>query len=232
MHRRSLVAWTLLLVACGGTTASTTTLGTVATEATVASSTTVADTVAEGTTSTTATPESTTELPTSSTTIAGGDPLFRIDEIVFAGGPYVVISNRGTGVGSTGGYWICQFPSYYELPATELMPGEKLAVPLGVAPVPELVGVAATVDVTLPIGDVTPRDGEIGLYSENTFNSADAIVDYVEWGTSGHGRSGVAVAAGIWEDGGFVEVPVETLAIVAEAFPTVRSSDWYAEIGG
>jgi hypothetical protein len=144
----------------------------------------------------------------------------------------MVISNRGPGASSTAGHWICQFPSYYELPAVDLQPGEKVAIQLGADPVPELAGVIATVDVSTPIGRISPADGELGLYLGNTFNSADTIVDYVEWGTTGHARSSVAVAAGIWIDGGFIEVPTEALAIVAQVFPSVGPADWFAEIGG
>jgi len=239
MHRRLLIALTLLLTGCGGATSPSTTLETTTTAAAAASSSsTTTATGDEGATTSSAVPESTTEPPadstttTTTTTIGGGTSAIRIDEIVFAGGPYVVISNQGTGVGSTLGYWICQFPSYYELPTLKLLPGEKIAVSLGAETLPDLVGMVATVDVSSPVGDVTTVDGELGLYSENTFNSPDAIVDYVEWGMGGHARSSVAVAAGIWQTDGFIEVSPETLAIVAQAFPSVGPDDWSAEIGG
>ncbi len=159
-------------------------------------------------------------------------PAIRLDEIVFAGDPYLIITNRGNGVGSTSGLFICRFPDYYELPAIELKPGERMAVPLGEGEVPDLIGVVATVDVRSPLGPVSATEGELGLYSRNEFNSEDAIIDYVEWGSPGHARSGVAIAAGIWVVGGFVEVPPELLAIVAQAFPTDSPEDWLAEIGG
>lgn len=163
---------------------------------------------------------------------AGGFAQIRIDEIVFAGEPYLLIANRGDGPGSTEGHFICQFPSYYGLPAVELLPGERMAVPLGDGEVPELISVVSIVDVASPIGRITSDGGELGLYSRNEFNSPDAIIDYVEWGTSDHARSGVAVAAGIWTEGGLVEVPPELLAIVAQGFPTMGPQDWFAEIGG
>ena len=109
---------------------------------------------------------------------------------------------------------------------------QRLAIPLGTGTVPELVGVVATAEVERPLGTVSSSDGELGLYRSSSFNSPDAIVDYVEWGSSNHARSGVAVAAGIWVPGGFVEVPAELLAIVTQAFPTEAPEDWFAEIGG
>ena len=47
-------------------------------------------------------------------------------------------------------------------------------------------------------------DGELGLYVDSNFGSSASIRDYVEYGTSGHARSSVAMAAGIWNMGDFV----------------------------
>lgn len=236
MRTRLLIAIGLVVVACGGDVETPATTANGSTTTITASPTTATPSTTAGTTTSATTgapaPTTTTSPTVPSTTPGGGEPAIRIEEIVFAGDPYLLIGNGGTGLGSTEGYFICQFPSYYGLPSVELQPGERLAVPLGDGTVPDLVGVVATVEVTRPIGEVSATNGELGLYSTNTFNSPDAIVDYVEWGASGHARSGVAVAAGIWVDGGFVEVPTELLAIVAQAFPTLGPEDWFAEIGG
>lgn len=236
MYRLLMIVFVLLATACGGgdgdesttTLPATTEAATTSTASAAPPTTNVTD---ESTaTSTEAPPTSATAITT--TTLADGDPAIRIDEIVFAGDPYLILTNRGIGAGSTDGLWICQFPSYYELPAFDLQPGERFAVPLGDGEVPQLVGVVATVDVKRPLGTVTGHDGEVGLYSSNSFNSADAIVDYVEWGFPGHARAEVAIAAQIWTKNGYVEVPPEILAIVAQAFPTTGPQDWFAEIGG
>jgi len=181
---------------------------------------------------TTTAPSSTTTAATTSAVPTGGNPAIQIDEIVFAGSPYVIITNRGDGVGSTEGHFLCRFPDYYELPAVELLPGERLAVPLGQEEIPDLIGVVAVADVRSPLGSISASDDELGLYSRNEFNSDDAIIDYVEWGSAGHARSNVAIAAGIWVVDGFVELPEEALAIVAQNFPTASPEDWFAEIGG
>lgn len=221
--------------ACSSPTASTTSAAaSTAAPATTATTTSAPDpsttTATTADSTTTASPSTTDQ--TTTTLITGGIPAIRIEEIVFAGEPYLIIANRGDGAGSTEGHFICRFPDYYELPAVTLLPGERLAVPLGEGDVPELIGVVATADVRSPLGEISAADGEMGLYSRNEFNSDDAILDYVEWGSPGHARSGVAIAAGIWVVDGFVEVPAELLAIVAQAFPTERPEDWLAEIGG
>lgn len=233
MRKALALVFVLVAAACSSTAESTTTAGP-STSAAATSSTTTTAPVTSTTTSfapeTTAT--STTTASPATTLVVGGTPAIRLDEIVFAGDPYLIIANRGDGAGSTEGHFICRFPDYYELPPITLQPGERLAVPLGDGEAPELIGVVATADVRSPLGLMSATDGELGLYSRNEFNSEDAILDYVEWGSSGHARSGVATAAGIWVADGFVAVPSELLAIVAQAFPTVSPEDWLAEIGG
>lgn len=233
MRRTLVFLFVLMATACSSVTDATTTSAPTVTTTPPATTAGATSTAAATTTAapTTTTAATTTAEPTTTVT-AGGMPAIRLDEIVFVGDPYLIITNRGNGVGSTEGHFICRFPDYYELPAAELQPGERLAVPLGDGDVPDLIGVVATADVRSPLGLMSAMDGELGLYSRNEFNSDDAIVDYVEWGSSGHARSGVAAAAGIWVVGGFVEVPSELLAIVAQAFPTNSPEDWLAEIGG
>lgn len=233
MTLRLIIGAALIISGCGGNVTPDSTEA--ATTTALAPTSSVApDTTKPASPATTVSPSvapAPSTLATTTTRIAG-DAAIRIDEVVFAGEPYLVLANKGTGAGSTAGLWICQFPAYFELPAFDLLPGERLAVPLGDGSVPSLVGVVGTVDVVRPIGAVGPTDGEVGLYQANQFNSPAAIVDYLEWGSSGHARSGVAVAAGIWTESGFVDVPPEVLAIVAQAFPTVGPEDFFAEIGG
>lgn len=229
----------IALAACsdngGVPTTTTTTIG--------PSETTSRPTTSAGDTTTTTTPTATTQptatttstslaATTTTTTLPPGQAMILVDEIVFAEAPYLLVSNRGGSVGSTAGMFLCQFPSYFELPAFDLAPGERIAVPLGDGEIPDLIGVIAKVEASNPIGAVSRLDGEVGLYSRSEFSSADAIINYVEWGSTAHPRSPVAVEAGVWVTGGFVEVPAEVLAIVAQVVPTTGPDDWFAEIGG
>ena len=62
-----------------------------------------------------------------------------------------------------------------------------------------------TVELSASLANVfDAADGEAALYVPNgAFGNPDDIVDYVEWGSSGHTRSDVAAAAGIWMAGDF-----------------------------
>ena len=139
----------------------------------------------------------------------------------------VVIYNVGDEAGSLAGHWLCQRPAYAELPDFELAPGEGLAISLGGNTFLPPPGVNAA-EGQLSLGSIDPTSGEIGLYSSNGFGSSDAIVSYVEWGNSGHGRSATAVQAGIWEDGAFVATTGETLSIFVADFGDMSPSGWSA----
>ena len=74
-------------------------------------------------------------------------------------------------------------------------------------------------------GSLSASGGEIGLYRDSNFGSTSSIVSYVEGGSSGHARSGVAVGAGIWGDGDFVDAEGAVL-IAATVEPPLGAGDW------
>ena len=86
---------------------------------------------------------------------------------------------------------MCNFPNYSQLSNLNLVCGGFVLAP----------GDLVTVQST---NSLNPNDAELGLYTTNSFGSSAAIVDYVEWGTTGHTRSSVVMAAGIWAAGDFV----------------------------
>ena len=105
----------------------------------------------------------------------------------------VEITNIGDASLDISEYWLCNFPSYTQFGDLEIICGDDMILEPG-----EFVTVNAGFNVS-------SDDGEMGLYITNSFGSSDAILDYVEWGSTGHTRSSVAVAAGIWTSGDFVD---------------------------
>lgn len=142
------------------------------------------------------------------------------------------MTNVGGSDAELGGHWICRRPSYKQLPAFTLAPGDTVAIGLGDTPPPELAGIAEGIGLGLVLGPITGADGEIGLFTGPNFDSADAIVDYVQWGSSGHGREAVAVEAGLWAEGTFVDVPVEAVSISSSGLIGAGVEDWFADVGG
>lgn len=100
---------------------------------------------------------------------------------------YAVITNVSGADYSLEGHFVCNFPSY--------------------APIGALGTVAAGDSFTIELATFAASvgSGELAIYTSNEFADPDAMVVYVEWGTPDHGRSGVAVAAGLWTAGDFVD---------------------------
>lgn len=218
-----LLALMLVIAACGDdddTTAGTTS---VAPDTSAA-----ADTTTTTAASTTSTAETTTTVAETTTTAAAAPSgaHFVISSVTF-GAPMLVITNIGDASGNLAGHWLCQRPFYQEIPAVDVGPGESVAISLGgdvFLPPPG----AITVEQAMNIGGMNRADGEIGLYSSNAFGSSSDIVSYVEWGSAGHGRSGTAVQAGIWEDGAFVATTGETALIQLDSFDDLSPAGWSA----
>ena len=214
-----LVALVLVVAACGDDDAIDTTTTQAATASTAAE---VTDTTEAMTEDEMTEDEMTEDEMTESMSPEG--TIFEITSVSF-GAPMVVITNVGTETGSLGGHWVCQRPSYQELPAIDIGPGESVAISLGgdvFLPPPGTL----TIEAQLNLGSITASSGEIGLYSSNSFGSADAIVSYVEWGNSGHGRSSTAVEAGAWDEGGFVATTDESAGIQQDTIFSMASSGW------
>lgn len=170
------------------------------------------------------------DIPPETTSAGGGDDGgaiaaggLALTAVEFGEGGFVEVTNTGDAPVSTAGHWLCQRPSYFELPEVELGPGESIRIAAGdEADQGDAVQVAAAGG---SLGSFTADDGEMGLYSSRDFGSPSAIVSYVEWGSSGHGRSGTAVDAGIWSDGGFVD-PAGASRILSDG--AVDPSGWRA----
>ncbi|MBT8278892.1 MAG: T9SS type A sorting domain-containing protein [Bacteroidia bacterium] len=90
-------------------------------------------------------------------------------------------------------YQLCNFPDYSQLGSMTLISGNlNLAV-----------GASVTVVANIP---VNASDGEMGLYVSGPFGNAANMRDYMQWGSAGHQREGVAVTAGYWTAGTFINV--------------------------
>jgi len=107
-----------------------------------------------------------------------------------AGGT-IELKNIGSTTIDVSSYWLCDFPSYQQVSNSALDCGSAMMAP----------GDLLTVN---NFNVVDESDGEMGLYSNNSFGNAASMLDYVEWGSTGHQRSSVAVAAGVWTTGAFV----------------------------
>ena len=100
-------------------------------------------------------------------------------------------------------YWLCNFPAYRRIgDATNItiesgnltiQPGEYLVVS--------------------GFSGFDADDAELGLYLDNSFGNAASLVSYLEYGSSGHRRSGLAIANGFWSADFFLTPPTTTASI-------------------
>jgi len=109
----------------------------------------------------------------------------------------VTIHNYGGSTVDISNYYFCQWPIYLQIQA------DAMTVNSG------SLNLAAEDDVNITsLVNFGISDGEFGLYTAAAWPGFTTnMVDYLEWGTSGHVREPVAVAAGIWSAGTTITVP-------------------------
>ena len=122
-------------------------------------------------------PSTTEALPETAVSIEG----LHVSRVVFGDAGSVTLTNSGAEDVDLNGIWLCNRPDYAELSGT---------VPAG-----------GFLEISAAELSVFSEDGgEVALYVGDSFESPDAMFDYVQWG-SGGGRSGVAVDAELWPAG-------------------------------
>ena len=92
----------------------------------------------------------------------------------------VELKNLGSTTVDVSNYWLCDFPSYRRMNNLNVVSGD-LNMP------------ANSLLVIDDFNFIDSADGELGLYTTNSFSSSTALIDYIEWGSSGHLRSNVAI---------------------------------------
>lgn len=140
-------------------------------------------------------PTPTTEQATTPPPVVTIDARFVLSTVVFGDQGWIEVINTGPQAGNIHGHWIAIHPFYLELPSTIVEVGQGVRVSLDPDADPGVVVSAAGLLPAL----VAPA-GEVGLYSSGNFGDPNSIVDYLEWGSGGHFRSTVAIAAGIWDE--------------------------------
>lgn len=134
-----------------------------------------------------------------------------INEIVYGTSQAVEIKNLGPSSLDISDYWLCSFPTYNQLSSLTVLSG-SLNLDAGALLVVSGHGYSNT-------------DDELGLYTASGFGNEENIIDYVEWGSTGHVRSTVAQAAGIWSAGDFVADIAASASLEYDGTGD-SSSDW------
>ncbi len=115
-----------------------------------------------------------------------------INEFQPSGEDLVELKNYGTQSVDISEWWLCARFVYVQMNSDELtITGSTVMQPGDI--------------ITISGFELDDNSSDIGIYSTNSFASADAIIAFVQYGGSGIGRENVANEAGIWEAGDFIE---------------------------
>jgi len=126
-------------------------------------------------------------LPTNPIPVAN-DVVF--NEIQYQGADRVEIFNKGSQAADLTDYWLCLGPGTYE----------KIG---DLTPISGSINIPANGYLVLPY-DLPDNEAGLGLYNSNAFTDANALVDFVQYGSGSTAREDVAVSAGLWAAGEFV----------------------------
>jgi hypothetical protein len=118
---------------------------------------------------------------------------FAIYEVGLGPDGYISLLNFTDVAISTGGLTLCQGSDCFALPDVEVPAGETARVTVGDGE--GLEGVIAT-EATL--GELRSSDGEIAIYASQTYDDPKAMLAYLQWGSTPHDLTNVAVEAGLW----------------------------------
>ena len=72
---------------------------------------------------------------------------------------------------------------------------------------------------------IDPADGELAIYNSPQFGSFAAMEHYVEWGSSPHNRTSIAIGADLWFTGQFA-VPFTTTTALKYDGSGILNTDW------
>ncbi|MEX0313576.1 MAG: spondin domain-containing protein [Allomuricauda sp.] len=138
-----------------------------------------------------------------------------INEVQYGNKDLVELHNNGNIAVDLSQYWLCLGPGRYTQ-INEITPesGDIMLEPGAFLVLPFTMG----------------NSEGLGLYSSNSFTSADAIVDFVQWGEAGSARENVAVEAGIWTANEFVPATrLDSYSIEYDGEGD-SASDWAEEV--
>lgn len=138
-----------------------------------------------------------------------------INEIDYIGGENVELWNTSCDTVDVSNWYFCYKFTYDQLSTATISSGDLVLEP----------GEKVTFS-NLPNITMTNSPGSMGLYNTNSFGSAAAMEDYVQWGSGGQDRENVAVTKGIWTAGDFVGAIGAPNTLQYDGYGN-HSDDWF-----
>jgi hypothetical protein len=127
---------------------------------------------------------------------------------------FIEIRNIGPNPIDISNYWIGQSPVYERIGDLSFGCTDDFILEPGVF-----------ISIEMDEIEIDGIDGELALFTIDSFESSNAIIDYVEWGSINHARADVAIEAGIWSDNTVAESFVGDVSLTYDGSGDL-GTDW------
>jgi len=174
-----------LALACGGSDD----------DASTSTATSASDASSSPTESDATTPAGTRPEPSGTARPADSTFAFEIEEVGLGSDGYVSLRNFTDVPVSLEGLFLCQPPKCLQLPVVEVNGGD-----VGVIAASEQTD-RPNVVATWPELELTPSDGELGVYVSEDVENPNDVRSYLQWGSTPHAGTEAAVEADLWIEG-------------------------------
>jgi hypothetical protein len=137
------------------------------------------------------------QAPAPSSNAADVSRYFSIEEIGLGPHGYVTLLNYTSVSASLDTLYLCQASGCADLPDVVVGPGEIARI---------AVGDGAGLEKVAMMGaglDLPPLDGEIAVYASKDVRNSNDVRAYLEWGSTPHELTTVAIEAGLWLEGSY-----------------------------
>jgi hypothetical protein len=111
---------------------------------------------------------------------------------------FVALQNGASITASLGGVSICQGRQCYVLPRVRVAPHRTVLIARDGGR-----GLKHVVARNARFGSLRPHDGEIALFSSRRIHKARTLFAYLQWGSTPHRLTKMAIAAGHWLKGSY-----------------------------
>ena len=123
---------------------------------------------------------------------------FVINEVGLGPNGFVALTNFTDVPAHLGGLYLCQGSKCFELPDDVVNPNDTVRIAVG-----DGVGLEKVVASHADLGELRPADGEIALSTGGKIDDPGQILFYLEWGSTPHELTSMAIKAGLWMKGSY-----------------------------
>ena len=121
-----------------------------------------------------------------------------IREVGLGPNGFIALTNFTDVPTSLAGLSLCQASQCFGLPDALVDPGKTVRIAMG-----DGSGLESVVATRATLGELRPSDGEMALYASLDIKNPKEMLYYLQWGSTPHELTKVAVEAGLWIEKGY-----------------------------